>query len=279
MKDHNLRTGHLKCRLISVSLAFIMMFSVLGITAVHSLEEWVPTFPPWLDTVRLEPISIGENAYAQVWMAFPTAGYDVDWGSVTRIDDSTFSADAEIWAWTSYCAQVVTMKSHIYDLGALPPGVYRFIFKAWGTPIKSLQFTHPLGLENALKLVTLYEVNLDVNFWLETNSKLVVKFYTWGDDFEAENVVWSGTAPDNVILLEDIPHPQGKAVEKAKLDLTHDNTENVISTIASFTVRKVHLEIRFSRIPSAWFLAPPPERTELETEFSKIPSAWFLAPS
>ena len=133
--------------------------------------------------------------------------------------------------------------------------------------------------KSEFSLVTLYEVNLDVDLWLETNSKLVVKFYTWGDDFEGENVVWSGTAPDNVILLEDIPHPQGKAVEKVRLDLTQDNTENVISTIASFTVCKDDLRTRYRAIPKEWGLEPTPEgKAELRNEYRKIPGQWGLSP-
>ena len=138
---------------------------------------------------------------------------------------------------------------------------------------------HVLSPKAEFSLATLYEVSLDVDLWLENGSKLVVKFYSWGDDFEGENVVWSGTTPDHVVLLEDIPHPLGKAVEKARLVLTYDNTENVISTIASFTVRKVTLESRFSKIPLEWALASPAEKVALEAEFSEIPLYWALAPS
>lgn len=256
-----------------------MMFSVLGIKAVHS-QEWVPTLPPWPDTIRLEPISIGENAYVKVAMEFPTGGYDVNWGSITRSDDSTFSADAEIWVWTGPVPLWITGASHIYDLGALPPGIYEFIFKTWGIHIKSLQFAHPPGLEDALKLETLCGVSLDSDFWLENGSKLVVKFYTWGGVYQGENVVWNGTAPDYVRFSKVVPHPKGKAVEKARLDLTHDNTENLVSAIVSFIVRKVELEMRYSEIPMEWSLAlTPEEKAALEIELSDIPVYWALAPS
>lgn len=274
-----MRTGHLKCRLISVSLAFIMMFSVLGITAVHSFEEWVPTLPPWPDTVRLEPISIGENAYVKVAMTFPNGGYDVNWGSVTRIDSVTFSADAEMWVWTGPVIMVIIDESHVYNLGALPPDIYEFTFKTWGIPIKSLQFAHSPELNDTLKLEALYRVSLDLDFWLDNGSKLVVKFYSWGGGPQGENVAWSGTTPDNVSFSKVVPHPQGRPVEKARLVLTTDNTENVISTVASFTVLKAHLEVRFTEIPLEWALASLEEKVELETEFSEVPLYWALAPS
>ena len=138
---------------------------------------------------------------------------------------------------------------------------------------------HAVSPRAEFSLATLYEVRLNVDNWLENGSKLVVKFYTWGDTFQAENVIWSGTTPEHIVLLEDIPHPHGGAVEKARLDLTTDNTENVISTLSTFIVRKVDLEIRFTKIPGEWFLAPPADRITLELEFSVIPGKWFLAPS
>ena len=135
-------------------------------------------------------------------------------------------------------------------------------------------------------LATLYKVSLDVNLYLDNGSKLVVKFYKYDNvTFENENVIESFVPPTHVEENESARNfdNEGKkvGVKIARLNLTTDNTDNVISTIASFTVRKVDLEIRFSRIPSEWFLAPPgsQERTDLETEFSRIPSAWFLAPS
>ena len=138
---------------------------------------------------------------------------------------------------------------------------------------------HVFSPKAEFSLATLYEVNLDVNLWLESGSKLVVKFYTWGDDFQAENVVWSGTAPDHVVLLEDIPHPQGKALEKVRLVLTTDDTENVIATIASFTVCKDDLRTRYRAIPKEWGLEPTQAgKDKLRNEYRKIPGHWGLSP-
>jgi len=131
----------------------------------------------------------------------------------------------------------------------------------------------------------LYAVSLDVNLWLGEGSKLVVKFHTYTNSYQGENIVWSGTTPDNVSFLKTVPHPQGASfpqatpVEKVRLDLTTDNTEDVISTIASFTVTKVDLEIRFMQIPWDWIRSPPWKRVALEIEFSKVPLYWALAPS
>ncbi len=80
---------------------------------------------------------------------------------------------------------------------------------------------------------------------------------------------------------ENVVHPSGIGVKKARLDLTTDNTDNVISTIASYTVRKIDLEARFLEIPFYWAQAPPgsQERLDLEAEFLDIPFYWSGAPS
>jgi len=128
------------------------------------------------------------------------------------------------------------------------------------------------------RLVTLYKVSLDLNIYLREGSKLVAKFYTWADAFQSENVVWSGTTPEHVIMLEDIPHPQGGAVQKVVLVLT-DAEGTTISTISTFIVRRVDLEIRFTKIPLEWLLAQTPEeRLALEIEFTRIPMQWLLSP-
>ncbi|MBA7595426.1 hypothetical protein ES703_02389 [subsurface metagenome] len=128
-------------------------------------------------------------------------------------------------------------------------------------------------------LATLYKINLDVNLYLENGSKLVVKFYTYVDAFENENVIESFVPPAHVEENESARHPEGIGVKKARLDLTIDNTQEVISTIASCTVRKATLEARFMEIPMYWAAAPPEGKVELETEFMEIPMYWAGSPS
>ncbi len=255
-----------------------MLFSVLGITAVHSLEMWVPTLPS-PEAVRLEAISIEENAYVKVGMTFYHGGYDFDWGSVTRIDDLTFSADARIWEWTGQVILVVIEPSHVYDLGALPSGTYEFIFRVWGIPIKSLQFVHSTRLNATFKLEILYEVSLNLELYLEEGSKLVVEFYTYGGAYQAESVFENVTPPENVVKFDNVSHPQAMAVEKVMLVLTGENTENVISTIAIFVARRDDLYGRIMEINGRWPHASPSERNALFAELMDIKGQWPIAPS
>jgi len=105
------------------------------------------------------------------------------------------------------------------------------------------------SLENLYKL-NLYKDNL----WLYQGSKLVVKFYTYNNAFENQTVIHENFAlpwrvvPEN----ENVAHPSGIGVKRARLDLTGDNTENVISTIASFTVHQSDLRSRDKAILAYW---------------------------
>jgi len=133
------------------------------------------------------------------------------------------------------------------------------------------------GLEN------LYVVRLEKNLYLAQGSKLVVKFYDYGNNFENEAIIDNITPPENVKENENVPHPpQGSspvktAVKKAELVLTTDNTANVISTIASFTVHQSDLRDRTKAILKLW--GGHPELWDaFRAEFKDILKQWGSAP-
>ena len=130
-----------------------------------------------------------------------------------------------------------------------------------------------------IKLENIYTIRLDVALSLESGSKLVVKFYTYGDALENENVFWSGTTPAYVAKNESVPHPENIGVQMVRLDLTTDNTENVIATIVSFTVTRNDLFGRIMDIKGRWPYASPDERNALFNEIMDIKGQWPSAPS
>jgi len=132
-------------------------------------------------------------------------------------------------------------------------------------------------LKAKFSLLTLYKVSLDVELYGVEGSRLVVKFYTWASVFQAENVVWSGIPPADLIFTENASHPQNKAVENGVLVLT-DDVGNVIKTIASFTVRKGHLILRVAAIKLKWPYASAEEKSALIKEMTDIKSLWPYAP-
>lgn len=107
-------------------------------------------------------------------------------------------------------------------------------------------------------------------------------FYDYYNNFENEVVIEDITPPENIKDNENVPHPGGsppvsKAVKKAELVLTTDNTGEVISIIASFTVHQSHLKSRFIGILGLWF--PNPDKHDaFKAEIRDILSQWFAAP-
>ena len=137
---------------------------------------------------------------------------------------------------------------------------------------------HAISPKAEFSLVTLYEVRLDLNLYLENGSKLVVKFYTYGNIFENENIIENfSTLPWHVEENKSARHPEDIGVKKARLDLTTDNTENVISTIASFTVTRDDLFGRIMEIKGLWPIADDNERNALFSEIMDIKGQWPIA--
>ena len=99
--------------------------------------------------------------------------------------------------------------------------------------------TQPMMVSSVkFDLVTPQEISLDVNLWLENGSKVVVKFYGYDNIYQAESVLENFIPPVRIMKFENILHPENKPVEKVLLQVTGESTENVISTIASFTVSR-----------------------------------------
>jgi len=137
--------------------------------------------------------------------------------------------------------------------------------------------TAVFGLEN------LWAVRLEKILDLYQGSKLVVKFYFYDNTYENEVVIENFTPPWHVEENEIVPHPTlpwcyKSAVKKAKLDLTADNTENVISTIATFTTTKSYLIMRISAIKIGWPFASPAKKSVMIKEISDIKTLWPYDP-
>ena len=77
---------------------------------------------------------------------------------------------------------------------------------------------------------------------------------------------------------ENARHPEGIGVKIARLDLTTDDTENVISTIATFTVTLNVLYARIVDIYLEWPFADADRRNELNSEIVAIYLQWPFAP-
>jgi parallel beta-helix repeat protein len=151
------------------------------------------------------------------------------------------------------------------------------------SPLWSPPAIPPCTGSATINLENLYKVSLVKNLQLNTGSKLVVKFYDYGNYFENEVVTESITPPQSVVENENVPHPpQGTlpvrtAVKKAELVLTGDNTDNVISIIASFTVSQSDLRSRYIAILRAWS-GHPEQQSAFQSEIKDILKQWSSAP-
>jgi len=135
------------------------------------------------------------------------------------------------------------------------------------------------------KLENLYKVSLEKDLQLYAGLKLVVKFYKYGGvTLQAESVVENITPPENIKENENIPHPRAAegypwgTVQVTKLVLTTDNTEEVISTIASLTVNHGQFRDRYKTILRAWG-GRPELHDAFRAEIKDILRQWGGAPS
>jgi len=128
-----------------------------------------------------------------------------------------------------------------------------------------------------LDFVTKYIVKVEVDLYLHTGSKLIVKFYTYENEYENESVVWEGSAPAYVSLSENVPHPDNVPVKIAKLVLAGAENEEILSA-TSLTVTKSHLIRRLSELKAIWPLASPQEKSGIIAEISNIKGRWPFMP-
>ena len=128
-----------------------------------------------------------------------------------------------------------------------------------------------------ISLENLYTVNVEKILDLNQGSKLVVKFYTYGDAYENENVIETFSPPWHVEENELAHHPEDIGVEKAKLVLT-DGACAEIATIATFTVTRGDLFARIVDIYLEWPFAMPDRKNHLMAEIVDIYLQWPFAP-
>lgn len=107
-------------------------------------ETWQPATSGFSTEIKVW--TSGGNAYAKVRLTFPTGGWRVDWGQVTRAGND-FTANAKVERWDGMTTQAITYQENTYNLGALEPGTYTFTFKSYGVAMKSHQFDPALVAE------------------------------------------------------------------------------------------------------------------------------------
>lgn len=133
-------------------LLVLLVFFCCAARTTVSAETWEPVSTGFATDIAIS--TSGGNTSAEVRLTCPNTGYRVtDWGAVAR-SDNEFSADAKVERWTGVSAQMITTITHVYALGALSPGTYSFAVKAYGSVVKTLQFTIGVPAPAVPKLLT-----------------------------------------------------------------------------------------------------------------------------
>jgi subtilisin family serine protease len=102
---------------------------------------------PWVQTtltesqVELKSWKNQGRTFVHAKLKFPDGGFRVvDWGNPVRAAN-TFTTDATIEHFNGPSPQAIASTAQIWDLGALDPGTYSFVFKTSGTTAKTLPIT------------------------------------------------------------------------------------------------------------------------------------------
>jgi len=127
-------------------------------------------------------------------------------------------------------------------------------------------------------LRTLYRARLKADLGQVLTGLLFAKFYTYDGAYQAESLVWGEPTPTYAYFTVDVPHPQGKPVERVRLVLV-DSAGNEIATVVTFTATRSVLLGRISKIKSEWPYADAARRSALISEISGIKSRWPYAPT
>ena len=209
-------------------------------------DNWGPT----LDNNRLENILSGENRMTTLRVAIPDNAPSGTCDNITVT--ATSQGDPSVENGASCIARAVAL--------------------AWTGGA-------------TFKLENLYKVSLEKDLQLYAESKLVVKFYKYDNvTLQANSVIENIAPPQSVVENENVPHPRAAerwpwgTAQIARLVLTTDNTGEVISTIASFTVHKSHLRSRYIAILAAWG-GHTGQQSAFRAEIMDILAQWGSAPT
>jgi hypothetical protein len=130
--------------LFLILLGFSLLF--LSTHKAHAQSEtYVPATTGFSTEIKVWTSS--GITYAKVRLTFPTGGWRVDWGQVTR-SGNDFTANAKVERWNGATTQAITYSENTYNLGALSPGTYTFTFKSFGVVMKSQTFDPSLIAEH-----------------------------------------------------------------------------------------------------------------------------------
>ena len=175
------RAAHLFLALLAFALLLSSARSLRAQT-----ETWQPATSGFSTEISLW--TSGSTTYAKVRLTFPTGGWRVDWGQVTRAGNA-FTADAKVERWDGITTQAITYAEHTYNLGVLESGSYSFTFKSYGTVIRSQTFEPALMAEH-WEPTTLSASRVGIRIWQLDNGLSMTKVELYFPDTGYRVVDW-----------------------------------------------------------------------------------------
>jgi hypothetical protein len=199
-------------------LLTFMGFTLLFFSTARSAraEGYVPATSGF-DT-QIKVWTSGGNTYAKVVLTFPTGGWRVDWGQVSRVGNN-FTADAHVERWNGITTQAITYQENTYNLGALEPGTYTFTFKSYGVVMKSVQFDPTQVVEHWEPVILTSGVGIRLWTAADGITRIKIELYLpdtgysvvdWGqvtrngNEFSVDIKVerWTGEAQTRTVLVD-----------------------------------------------------------------------------
>jgi hypothetical protein len=248
-----------RAHLLLTFLGFALLFFSAA-TSARAQEDYQPATSGF-DT-QLKIWTSGGNTYAKVVLTFPSGGWRVDWGQVTRVGNN-FTADARVERYNGASTQAIVYKENTYNLGALEPGTYTFTFKSYGVAMKSVQFDpaqvvehwEPVVLTNGIgiRLWTAADgiTRIKIELYLPDTGYSVVDWgqvTRSGNEFSVDIKVerWTGEAQTRTVLVD----------HDYELGTLSSGSYSLLVKMYGTTVRNQPFNIN----------APPPPAPKLMTE-------------
>jgi hypothetical protein len=224
------------------SIRLSILFAVaLILSCAQSLraqtEGWAPATTGFATEIRFW--TTGGNTFAKVRLTFPTGGWRVDWGQVSREGDN-FTANAKVERWTGIVTQAITHAENTYQLGPLSPGNYTFTFKSWGVTIRSEQFNPGLIAER-WEPATLAGNRVGLRLWTLTNNTTLIKIELYFPDTGYRVLDWGTVSRSGNEFTVDINAERWTGDSRAQTVIAdHDYELGVLSNGAYSLVIKMH---------------------------------------
>jgi hypothetical protein len=218
----------------------LLSFALILLSA-HSLraqtETWVPVTAGFQAEIRVW--TSGGNAYAKVRLTFPTGGWRVDWGQLTR-SGNDFVANARVERWNGGVTQAITFAEHTYNLGALSPGTYTFTFKSYDVAIKSQQFD-PSQVAEHWEPTTLNGALVGIRIWSFTGGRTLAKIELYFPDTGYRVVDWGQASRNGNEFSVDIKAERWTGESEARtVVVDHDYELGTLSPGSYTIVVKMH---------------------------------------